>query len=111
MWPSSSGYRAQGSSWGLLTPEPWRDILLARFTGVVRCPGAPEVPDFTSSYGPTCTWLHKYNVHSSTYHFLIVSVCSLSLNFEFFQASFMRDDANEQTSNKHLEAYMLWLFG
>jgi hypothetical protein len=23
----------------------------------------------------------------------------------------MRDDADEQTSNKHLEAYLLWLFG
>jgi hypothetical protein len=23
----------------------------------------------------------------------------------------MRDDADDQTSNKHLEAYLLWLFG
>jgi hypothetical protein len=23
----------------------------------------------------------------------------------------MRDDANEPTSNRHLEAYLLWLFG
>jgi hypothetical protein len=23
----------------------------------------------------------------------------------------MRDDADEQTSNMHLEAYLLWLFG
>jgi hypothetical protein len=60
---------------------------------------------------PTCAWLRKYNVPSSTYRLFIVSVCSLSLNFEFFQASFMRDNADEQTSNRHLEAYLLWLFG
>jgi hypothetical protein len=88
------GLPCSGEPIGLLSPPPpelWRDVLLARFAGVVRRPSMPEV---------------RYS-----YHFFIVSVCSLSLNFEFFQASFMRDDANEQTSNKHLEAYMLWLFG
>jgi hypothetical protein len=92
-------------------PEPWRDVLLSRFAGVVRRPGAPEVPDFTNSHGPTCGWLRKFGVRFSTYRFFIVLVCNLPLNFEFFQASFMRDDADEQTSNRHLEAYLLWIFG
>jgi hypothetical protein len=26
------------------------------------------------------------------------------------QALYMRDDADEPTSNRHLEAYLLWLF-
>jgi hypothetical protein len=33
-------------------PEPWRDVLLARFARVVRHPSAPEVPDFTNSQAP-----------------------------------------------------------
>jgi hypothetical protein len=84
MWPSSSGY------------EPWRDVLLARFAGVVRRPGAPKVSDFTNSHGPLCAWLRKYIVRSFTYHFFIVSVCNHLLIFEFFQATFMRDDIDKQ---------------
>jgi hypothetical protein len=34
----------------------------ARFAGVVRRPGMPEVPDFTNSHDPSCAWLRKYNV-------------------------------------------------
>jgi hypothetical protein len=96
-----------------LTPpplDPWRDDIIARFAGVVRRPDAPEVPDFTNSHSPTCAWLRKYNVHSSIYRVFIISFLSLRLNFEFLQALFMRDDADEAMSNKHLEAYLLWLF-
>jgi hypothetical protein len=78
---------------------------------VVHRPGGLEVPDYTNSDGPTCAWLRKFSVRSSTCRFFIVSVFSLSLNFEFFQASFIREDADEKTSNRHLEAYLLWLFG
>jgi hypothetical protein len=63
---------------------------------VVRRPDAPEVPDFTNSHGPTSTWLRKYKVCTSISHFFIVSFFSLGLNFEFLQASYMRDDADEQ---------------
>jgi hypothetical protein len=91
----------------LLTPEPWRDVLLARFAGVVRRPSALEVPVFTNSHSPMCAWLRKFSVRFSTYRFFVVSICSLSLNFEFFQTSFTRDDADEQTSNRHLKTYML----
>jgi hypothetical protein len=58
-------------------PDPWRDDILARFTGVVRRPGVPEVPDFNNSHGPTCAWLRKYRVRTSNYHFFILSVFSL----------------------------------
>jgi hypothetical protein len=59
---------------GPVDPPPWRDDLLARFAGVVRRPGTLEVPDFTNSHGPTCAWLHKYNVRTSICRFFKVSV-------------------------------------
>jgi hypothetical protein len=42
-------------------PNAWRDDIIARFAGVVRCPDAPEVPNFTNSNGPTSAWLRKYS--------------------------------------------------
>jgi hypothetical protein len=89
-------------------PESWGNDILAEFAEVVRRSDAPEVPDFTNSHGPTCAWLRKYSVRISIF-FFIVLVFNLSLNFEIFQALSMRDNTDEQTSNRHLEAYLLWL--
>jgi hypothetical protein len=71
------GLPCSGEPMGLLTPDQWRDDILARFTGVVYRPDALEVPDFTNSYGATCAWLRKYIVCSSIYRVCKVSFFSL----------------------------------
>jgi hypothetical protein len=55
----------------------WRDDILARFTGVVRHPDMPEVPDFTNSHGPMSAWLCKYSARTSIFHVFIVLFFSL----------------------------------
>jgi hypothetical protein len=67
------GLPCLGEPMGLLTPNLWRDDILAGFAEVVRLPDTPEVADFTYSHGPTCAWLHKYSVRTSIYHVFIVS--------------------------------------
>jgi hypothetical protein len=86
--------------------EPW---------GLVTNPPPPSRGARSSSRGSP-EWCaiparQRFSVRYSTYRFFIVSVCNVSLVFEFFQASFMRDNVDKQTSNKNFEAYLLWLFG
>jgi hypothetical protein len=79
---------------------------------VVRRPGAPEVPDFTNSHGPTCTWLCKFSVRSFTYRFFVVSVCSLSLIFESFSGLVLkgrRRRADRQQALGGILVVVLWL--
>jgi len=68
-------------------PLSWHEDLLARFAGVQRNGRALSYRPFLSSHGPTKRWLLQ------------------------FSADYMRDDADDATVAKHLEAYILWLFG
>ncbi|XP_039851095.1 protein MAIN-LIKE 1-like [Panicum virgatum] len=67
----------------------WRDDLLARFDGVQRnelaVPYRPLLANH--GHGPTKRWLLQ------------------------FSADYMRADADDFTVARHLEAYLLWLFG
>jgi len=65
----------------------WRDDLLARFAGVQRNDLALPYRPFSSNHGPTKRWLLQ------------------------FSADYMRADADDATVARHLEAYLLWLFG
>ncbi|XP_072147480.1 serine/threonine-protein phosphatase 7 long form homolog [Setaria viridis] len=65
----------------------WRDKLLGRFADVPHVDSAPQYHTFSNSHGPTKAW------------------------FQQFSAEYMREDANETTVARHLEAYLLWLFG
>jgi len=68
-------------------PLSWREDLLARFAGVQRNDRALPYRPFSSNHGPTKRWLLQ------------------------FSADYMRDDADDATIARHLEAYILWLFG
>ncbi|CAN6362639.1 unnamed protein product [Urochloa humidicola] len=68
-------------------PPTWRDELLGRFADVHRHDQAPPYRTFTNTHGPTKNWLLQ------------------------FSAQYMREDADEATVARRLEAYILWLFG
>jgi len=66
----------------------WRQEILERFAGVIE-PAEDEPPqmEFTEKHGPTKAWLLQ------------------------FQPEHLADDAEDWRVSRHLEAYLLWLFG
>jgi hypothetical protein len=103
MLPSSLGYRAlgiplsRGATTSSRSSQKWCVIPTRQRFLTSPIPMAPRALGCAST------------VYVYLYCFFIVLVFNLSLNFEIFQALFMRDNTDEQTSNRHLEAYLLWL--
>lgn len=66
----------------------WRQQLLQRFQGVLEpVQGQPAQVEFSNKAGPTKAWLLQ------------------------FQADHLAADAEDWRVRRHLEAYLLWLFG
>lgn len=98
----------------------WRAQMEARFQGVVRRPGVPayEPLKVDQKHGPSKKWLSQFTVRSETLQIwgsfrpscficAIVKICHMGL----FQAEFIHPDADQGDVSRHLEAYLLLLFG
>ena len=66
----------------------WRQEILDRFAGVIEAADdEPAQMQFIEKHGPTKAWLLQ------------------------FRLEHLADDAEDWRVSKHLEAYLLWLFG
>jgi hypothetical protein len=72
----------------IVVPADWDEQLLHRFDGVLQpAEGEPEQFGFHDRHGPPKAWLSQ------------------------FRAERLTDDAEDWRVLRHLEAYLLWLFG
>ena len=93
-------------------PLSWREDLLARLAGVQRNDRALPYQPFSSSHGPTKRWLLQFSVSTLISNILYLYLYVLALNdYYHFAGGYMRYDADDATVARHLEAYILWLFG
>ena len=99
-------------------PPSWRQDLVPRFEAVVRRPGAPVYHGLPGDqhHGPTKKWLLQFQVYNYDlvvvfFVFLIFVVLTRLWLTCMLQADYIHPDADEAAVARHLEAYLLWLFG
>lgn len=95
-------------------PSTWREDLLQRFADVQRIPGAPAYQTFDRSKnkGPPKSWVVQFSVSDELNYVSFKSTVYIRTHVcSFLQADYMRPDVDDETVSRHLEAYLLWLFG
>lgn len=97
---------------GTEPPDGWRQILLDRFHGVII---HDEGFSDRETHGPTLKWLNQYTVnpcrHFVMHLYLATHKIIVNMSYLIMQVDMMANDATRYQVARHLEAYLLWLFG